>query len=231
MKPLNLTKAITTAALGIMLMTTSALGADMKTNEEIASYSIGHNIGNQVKGELDVFKIDIELVMQGLKDGFEGNDSPLTGEQITTAFEHIQKLTEAKAAEAAKAASAGNVAYLAENGKKEGVTTLPSGLQYEVITAGKGTVKPTASDQVKTHYHGTLTNGTIFDSSVDRGEPITFPVTGVIRGWVEALQLMVEGDKWKLTVPSELAYGAQAQGQIPANSVLVFEVELIEIVK
>uniref|UniRef100_A0A2A4Z7U0 Peptidyl-prolyl cis-trans isomerase n=1 Tax=OCS116 cluster bacterium TaxID=2030921 RepID=A0A2A4Z7U0_9PROT len=212
-------------------MTTSALGADMKTNEEIASYSIGHNIGNQVKGEQNVFKVDIELVMQGLKDGFEGVDSPLSGEQITTAFEYIQKLTEEKTAEAAKAASAVNDNYLAENGKKDGVTTLPSGLQYEVMTKGEGTVKPTPADQVKTHYHGMLTDGTVFDSSVARGEPITFPVTGVIKGWVEALQLMVEGDKWKLTVPAELAYGAQAQGQIPANSVLIFEVELIEIVK
>lgn len=203
----------------------------MKTNEEIASYSIGHNIGNQVQGEKDVFKVDIELLMQGLKDGFEGKDSPLSGEEITTAFEYIQKLTEEKAAEASKAASAGNVAYLAENGKKDGVTTTASGLQYEVITKGTGTEKPAPSNQVKTHYHGTLTDGTVFDSSVARGEPITFPVTGVIKGWVEALQLMVVGDKWKLTVPSELAYGAQAQGQIPANSVLVFEVELIEIIK
>lgn len=203
----------------------------MKTNEEIASYSIGHNIGNQVKGEKDIFEVDIELVMQGLKDGFEGKDSPISGEQITTAFEYIQKLTDEKAAEAEKAASAGNIAYLAENGKKDGVTTLASGLQYEVMVKGEGTVKPISTDQVKTHYHGTLTNGTIFDSSVDRGEPITFPVTGVIKGWVEALQLMHVGDKWKLTVPSELAYGARAQGQIPANSVLIFEVELIEIIK
>ncbi|MGL1922334.1 MAG: FKBP-type peptidyl-prolyl cis-trans isomerase [Hyphomicrobiales bacterium] len=231
MKMLDITKTITTAAMGVILMTSTALGADMKTNEEIASYSIGHNIGNQVQGEKDVFKVDIELLMQGLKDGFEGKDSPLSGEEITTAFEYIQKLTEEKAAEASKAASAGNIAYLAENGKKDGVTTTASGLQYEVITKGTGTEKPAPSNQVKTHYHGTLTDGTVFDSSVARGEPITFPVTGVIKGWVEALQLMVVGDKWKLTVPSELAYGAQAQGQIPANSVLVFEVELIEIIK
>lgn len=231
MKMLNITKTISTAAMGVILMTSTALGADMKTNEEIASYSIGHNIGNQVRGEQDVFKIDIDLVMQGLKDGFEGTDSPLSGEQITTAFEYIQKLTEEKAAEASKAASAGNIAYLAENGNKDGVTTTDSGLQYEVITKGEGTESPAATDQVKTHYHGTLTDGTVFDSSVARGEPITFPVNGVIKGWVEALQLMHVGDKWKLTVPSELAYGAQAQGQIPANSVLIFEVELIEIIK
>lgn len=231
MKSLNVTKIIISAAVAAMFMATTALGADMKTNEEIASYSIGHNIGNQVKGEEGVFKVDIELVMQGLKDGFEGKDSPLSGEQITTAFEYIQKLTEEKAAKASESAFADNVAYLAENGKKDGVTTTNTGLQYEVITKGSGTESPSPTDQVKTHYHGTLTDGTVFDSSVARGEPITFPVNGVIKGWIEALQLMHVGDKWKLTVPSELAYGAQSQGQIPANSVLIFEVELIEIIK
>ncbi|NRB13731.1 MAG: FKBP-type peptidyl-prolyl cis-trans isomerase [Rhizobiales bacterium] len=206
-------------------------GSDMQTNEQIASYSIGHNIGNQVKAEKEVFKVDLPLLLKGLDDAFNEIDSPLSGEQITEAFEHIQKLSEAKKAKEGEAALALNVAYLAENGKKDGVTTTASGLQYEVITKGSGTEKPLATHQVKTHYHGTLTNGTVFDSSVERGEPITFPVNGVIKGWIEALQLMVVGDKWRLTVPSELAYGAQAQGQIPANSVLIFEVELIEIIK
>lgn len=219
------------AAITILVMTSSAQGKEMKTHEEVASYAIGHNIGNQVKVEKDNFKLDVELLTQGLVDAINGVDSPLSGEQMTAAFEHIQKLTEAKQAELGKEALETNATYLAENAKKDGVTTLPSGLQYEVITKGEGKVKPASSDQVKTHYHGTLTNGTVFDSSVARNEPITFPVTGVIKGWIEALQLMVEGDKWRLTVPSELAYGAQAQGQIPANSVLIFEVELIEIIK
>jgi FKBP-type peptidyl-prolyl cis-trans isomerase FklB len=121
--------------------------------------------------------------------------------------------------------------FLEENKKKAGVTTTASGLQYEVIKTGDGP-KPTATDKVKTHYHGTLTNGTVFDSSVDRGEPVEFPVNGVIKGWTEALQLMPVGSKWKLFVPYSLAYGERAAGpQIPAYSAFVFEVELLEIVK
>lgn len=220
----------TIAACGIILMSTSALGADM-SKEKVASYSIGHNIGNQVKGEKDIFNVDLDLLVQGLKDGFSGKDNQHSAEEIQAAFTHIQTLAEAQKLESSKSALAENAVFLAENSKKEGVTTLPSGLQYEVINKGSGTDKPSESDQVKTHYHGMLTNGTVFDSSVDRGEPITFPVTGVIKGWVEALQLMTVGDKWRLTVPSDLAYGEAAQGPIPANSVLVFEVELLEIIK
>ncbi len=219
------------AVIGMCLLPFTAQGADMKTHEEVASYAIGHNIGNQVKAEKDVFKLDTDLVVQGLRDAIEGKDSPLSGEQMTAAFEFIQKLSDAKKAEDSKGALAKNNAFLAENGKKDGVITLASGLQYEVMNKGIGLEKPKPTDQVKTHYHGMLTNGTVFDSSVDRGEPITFPVTGVIKGWVEALQLMVVGDKWRLTVPAELAYGDRDQGPIPANSVLVFEVELIEIIK
>ena len=119
--------------------------------------------------------------------------------------------------------------YLAENAKKEGVTTTESGLQYEVINSGKG-AKPAPSDQVTVHYHGTLLDGTVFDSSVDRGEPASFGVTQVIKGWTEALQLMSIGDKWKLTIPSDLAYGDQgAGGMIGPGATLVFEVELLGI--
>ncbi|NIJ51606.1 FKBP-type peptidyl-prolyl cis-trans isomerase [Dyadobacter arcticus] len=121
--------------------------------------------------------------------------------------------------------------FLEDNKKKTGVTTTESGLQYQVLKTGEG-AKPTATDKVKTHYHGTLINGTVFDSSVDRGESVEFPVNGVIKGWTEALQLMPVGSKWKLFIPYQLAYGEQAAGpQIPAYSALVFEVELLEIVK
>ncbi len=121
--------------------------------------------------------------------------------------------------------------FLEENGKKEGVITLESGLQYMVIQKGTG-ASPTLTDQVKTHYHGTLIDGTVFDSSYDRGEPITFPVTGVIQGWTEALLLMKEGDKWRLFIPSDLAYGARgAGGIIPPNTTLIFDIELISIEK
>ena len=120
--------------------------------------------------------------------------------------------------------------FLAENSKKDGVTTLPSGLQYEVLKEGEGDI-PVSTDQVKCHYHGTLISGNVFDSSVERGEPAVFPVNGVIQGWVEALQLMSVGSKWKLFVPSELAYGQQgAGGAIGPNTTLIFDVELLEII-
>jgi FKBP-type peptidyl-prolyl cis-trans isomerase FklB len=128
----------------------------------------------------------------------------------------------------AEAAAAAGIAFLAENAKKDGVTLLASGLQYEVLIAGEG-AKPSADDNVRTHYHGTLIDGSVFDSSYERGEPAEFPVGGVIAGWVEALQLMNTGSKWRLTVPSELAYGGQAAGSIPPHSVLVFDVELLAI--
>lgn len=122
------------------------------------------------------------------------------------------------------------LAFLAENGKKPGVVTLASGLQYEVLVEGNG-AKPSATDKVKCHYHGTLIDGTVFDSSVQRGTPAVFPVNGVIQGWVEALQLMATGSKWRLTIPSTLAYGAHGAGQhIGPHTTLVFEVELLEIV-
>lgn len=120
-------------------------------------------------------------------------------------------------------------AFLIENGKKEGVVTTESGLQYLVLEEGTGTVKPTASNRVKVHYHGTLIDGTVFDSSVDRGEPITFGVKQVIKGWQEGLQYMVEGQKIRLFVPSTLAYGKGGTGPIPPASTLIFDVELLEI--
>ncbi len=232
LKPVLITSlTVVIAAFGFMYMYNKPNGKTMKTYQEIASYAIGHNIGNQVKTEKELFEVDLDLLVNGLKDAFNDIDSPLSGEELTEAFGKIQELADARQKKLSESAGEDNVKFLAENGKKDGVITLESGLQYEVITKGEGTEKPSLSDQVKTHYHGTLINGTVFDSSVERNEPITFPVGGVIKGWIEALQLMVEGDKWRLTVPSELAYGGAAQGQIPANSVLIFEVELIEIIK
>jgi FKBP-type peptidyl-prolyl cis-trans isomerase FklB len=122
--------------------------------------------------------------------------------------------------------------FLAENAKRKGVVTTKSGLQYEVIKTGADSVKPKLNDKVKCHYHGTLINGTVFDSSVDRGEPMSFPVSGVIAGWTEALQLMTVGSKWKLYIPSELAYGDRQMGaSIPAGSTLIFLVEVLAIEK
>jgi FKBP-type peptidyl-prolyl cis-trans isomerase FklB len=142
-----------------------------------------------------------------------------------TANGHLQDLKR-KREEMQKAAGQ---KFLTENGKRKGVVTLPSGLQYEIMKEGSG-AKPKATDQVTTHYHGTLIDGTVFDSSVERGQPATFPVSGVIKGWVEALQLMPVGSKWKLYVPSDLAYGARgAGGKIGPHTTLIFEVELLSI--
>ena len=151
-----------------------------------------------------------------------------------TALENVQLPLElagmprAEAAAKAEAAAGEGLAFLAENAKRDGITTLASGLQFEVLTAGEG-AKPTREDQVRTHYHGTLIDGTVFDSSYERGQPAEFPVGGVIAGWTEALQLMNAGSKWRLYVPSELAYGAQGVGSIPPHSVLVFDVELLDV--
>jgi len=133
-----------------------------------------------------------------------------------------------EAQQKAEAAAAEGRAFLAENAKRDGVVVLESGLQYEVLAAGDG-AKPTREDSVRTHYHGTLIDGSVFDSSYQRGQPAEFPVGGVIAGWTEALQLMNAGSKWRLYVPSELAYGAQGVGSIPPHSTLVFDVELLDV--
>ena len=170
--------------------------------------------------------IDANAVAKAFNDVFEGKDLDISEEESMSILqEFFGKL---QAEKSAKANEAGKT-YLAENAKKEGVTTTESGLQYEVIKSGTG-AKPSQSDQVTVHYHGTLLDGTVFDSSVDRGEPASFGVTQVIKGWTEALQLMSIGDKWKLTIPSDLAYGDQgAGGMIGPGATLIFEVELLGI--
>ena len=170
--------------------------------------------------------IEAQAVAKAFTDVFEGNDLDISEEESMTILQDFfRKIQEEKSAEANEAGAA----YLDENGAKEGITTTESGLQYEVLVSGDG-AKPTTNDQVTVHYHGALIDGTVFDSSVDRGEPATFGVTQVIKGWTEALQLMSVGDKWKLTIPSHLAYGDQgAGGMIGPGSTLIFEVELLSI--
>ena len=195
--------------------------------DQVVSYGVGHNMAMSIvrQGGLEV---DLEAFTAGFKEGLAGNPPAIPEADLQAAFAEVQTRAQAAAAEAAAASSAVSDAYLESNKAKPGITTTESGLQYEVITAGTG-AKPTAENTVEVHYHGTLVDGTVFDSSVDRGETIEFPVTGVIQGWVEALQLMSVGDKWRLTVPPALGYGDRATGAIPAGSVLIFEVELISI--
>ncbi|MCZ6642184.1 MAG: FKBP-type peptidyl-prolyl cis-trans isomerase [Gammaproteobacteria bacterium] len=192
-----------------------------------ASYSIGYAMGENI-GRRFSDSIELEHFVQGAHDGLSGAVrlvAPAEGQQALAALN--EKREALKAAKAALAASAG-AEFLVENAKKEEVVTLPSGLQYEVLIQGDGSM-PAPTDTVLTHYHGTLVNGDVFDSSVERGEPAAFPVNRVIAGWTEALQLMAVGSKWRLYVPPGLAYGNRAQATIPANSTLIFEVELLEI--
>ncbi|HEY8331860.1 MAG TPA: FKBP-type peptidyl-prolyl cis-trans isomerase [Pseudomonas sp.] len=200
---------------------------DLSTDEARVSYGIGRQLGGQLRDNPPP-GASLEAILAGLSDAYNNADSRVPDEAMNASFQVIRERMQAEqAAKAEQAAQAGRD-YLAENAKREGVTVLASGLQFEVLVAGEG-AKPSAEDQVRTHYHGTLIDGTVFDSSYERGQPAEFPVGGVIPGWVEALQLMNAGSKWRLHVPSELAYGAQAIGSIPPHSVLVFDVELLDI--
>lgn len=203
----------------------------LKTEKEKLSYSIGMEIGGNLKRQ--AVDVEVDLLLKGLKDAFSGAKTLLTEQEVRQILTAFQKEMVAKQKEAAKVLGEKNKkegeAFLAENKKKPGVITLPSGLQYKVLKAGTGK-KPKATDTVKTHYRGTLIDGTEFDSSYRRGEPATFPVNGVIRGWTEALQLMEEGAKWQLFIPPGLAYGERGAGpSIGPNATLIFEVELISV--
>lgn len=191
------------------------------------SYSLGVLVAQNLKGQ-GFENLDGSSMAQAIDDVL--NDSALKID-VETANQQVQDFLTAQDAKKHEEVIAVGKKFLEENGKRPGVVTLESGLQYEIMTKGTGPV-PTAADKVKVHYHGTLINGTVFDSSVSRGEPATFGVTQVISGWVEALQLMPVGSKWKLFIPYDLAYGSRgAGGQIGPFSTLVFEVELLDIVK
>jgi len=178
-------------------------------------------------------EVDLSILMTGVKDSLAGSKTLLTEDEertvLTALKAEVRKKQEEKMAQAGEANTKEGQAFLAANKSKDGVVTLPSGLQYKILQAGTGP-KPTTTDSVVCNYRGTLINGTEFDSSYKRGQPATFPVSGVIKGWTEALQLMPAGSKWQLFVPAELAYGARGAGPgIGPNSTLVFEVELISI--
>ncbi|MGQ1787544.1 MULTISPECIES: FKBP-type peptidyl-prolyl cis-trans isomerase [unclassified Saccharicrinis] len=193
---------------------------------EKLSYSLGLSIAGNLQ-KSGVAELEYESFARGVKHQLEATKPEIAPEEANQIINEFFTALQSKQFEANIKAGQD---FLAENAKREGVVTLESGLQYEVVTEGDG-AKPAATDQVKCHYHGTLIDGKVFDSSVQRGEPAVFPVNGVIAGWVEALQLMPLGSKWKLYVPSNLAYGEQGAGQdIGPHTTLVFEVELLEIV-
>ena len=199
-----------------------------KNSADSAGYALGVRIGQNLKAQ-GFDAINLPNLYRAIGDVFSGKASALPEAVLDKCIgEFVQKANEKKSAGAKKA----GIDFLAANAKKPGVVTLPSGLQYEVVKAGTDAIKPTLTDKVKCHYHGTLLDGSIFDSSMDRGEPVVFPVNGVIKGWQEALQLMTVGSKWKLYVPSDLAYGdSSPSASIGPGSLLVFDVELISIEK
>lgn len=206
--------------------------AALSSQQDKLSYSFGQNIGNSLKQQK--IELNLDLLMKGIQDAIADKKSLLTPEEMANVLKEFQKERFAKLAEERKALAETNLkeeeTFLTANKAKEGVITLPSGLQYKVITQGTGKT-PKATDQVTTHYRGTLIDGTEFDSSYKRGKPATFAVNQVIPGWTEALQLMKEGDKWQLFVPAKLGYGDRGVpgGKIGPNATLIFDIELISV--
>ena len=205
----------------------------LDTSKNRISYTIGVNIGQDFKSQK--MDIDADVLLMGLKDSLAGKELQLTEEEMVSEIQAFQQEMQARMAAEMEALVAKNradgEAFLAENATREGVVVTESGLQYKVLEPGEGD-SPQASDVVTVHYRGTLIDGTQFDSSYDRGQPATFPVSGVIAGWTEALQLMKPGSKWQLFIPSDLAYGERGAGQdIGPNATLLFDVELVSVEK
>lgn len=207
--------------------TTETKNTSAATSIDSVSYALGVNIAQNLKTQgLD--NLNIEMLSKAFNDYMKGLPLMVTVESAETVLnQYFMKMQTEKAEKSKKVGEE----FLAENKKKKDVVTLPSGLQYTIIKEGTGE-KPKETDKVTTHYHGTLIDGTVFDSSVERGQPASFPVNGVIRGWVEALQLMKTGSKWKLFIPADLAYGERGAGaKIGPGSTLIFDIELISIDK
>ena len=230
MKTLKILSLMTSSLVGSFFMQPVFSQVDLSSEDNQIAYSIGANIGQNLLAQRVVEGIDIDSFLAGMSDAIAGN----TQMDQEAMMQAIQTFMQRQADEEAAALS-GNLAeseaFLAENAQNSGVTVLESGLQYEIIQSGPTDGEsPTSSNSVLAHYHGTLPDGTVFDSSVDRGEPATFGVSQVITGWTEALQLMKVGDKWRLFIPPDMAYGeASPTPAIPPNSALVFEVELLEV--
>jgi FKBP-type peptidyl-prolyl cis-trans isomerase FklB len=206
--------------------------AALKDEKDRASYSIGHQIGGDFKKQ--GIEVNPDVFAKAIQDAMTGAKSAMTDEEMSKTLSELKKrivaTQQAEQKKAGEKSLAAGKTFLEENAKKPGVVTLPSGLQYLVVKEGTG-AKPNATDTVKVHYKGTLTDGTEFDSSYQRGEPVEFRVDQVIKGWTEGLQLMKEGSKWQLFIPATLAYGDRGTGPIPANSALLFDVELLGIEK
>ncbi len=209
------------------IITASLFSQNLAKQMDSLSYSVGLLVAKNLKDQ-GIEGLKIEFFMKGVEDALSGNEPAIGVTEAQTIFQtYAQNLQERKAA----AAKNEGQLFLEENAKKAGVTVLPNGLQYEILQSGpEGGKSPSLTDKVLAHYEGKLIDGTIFDSSVSRGEPATFPVNGVIKGWQEILQLMTPGDKWRVYIPENLAYGSRGAGaQIPPYSALIFEIELLEV--
>ena len=207
---------------------------NLDSHQAQVSYIIGRDLARNFAQQ--GLELDVDTLAGALREGLQGLPSRLTQEEMQAAMQQLQEQmggsdddNDTQDPNAMNDNKTEGEAFLAENSRKPGVTTLPSGLQYEVLTEGSGQ-KPGLGSSVTTHYHGTLINGTVFDSSYQRGQPATFPVNGVIAGWTEALQLMGEGSKYRLYIPSDLAYGKRGAGRdIPGDTALIFDVELLKV--
>lgn len=223
-------KTVLAVALSAAMVAPTISAVELKTDDQKVSYSVGLMVGEQLKTIPD---LDFDAFYEAVQTTYNGKDAKLTPEQVREVMEAYQKKQMAAQKDKFDKLSSDNLEkgknYLAENGKKSGVKTTDSGLQYEELKAGAGSM-PTAQDTVKVHYRGTLIDGTEFDSSYSRNEPVSFPLNGVIPGWTEGLQLIKEGGKGRLVIPSDLAYGPGGMGNaIGPNETLIFEVELLEI--
>jgi len=214
------------------MIAASSFAADKKytTQKEKLSYALGVQIGNNMKSQ-GLSDLDAKVIGEAIADVLKGGKLKLTNEEMQAAVNTYQQEMDKQRLAEANAAKAKGEKFMAENKKRKEVKTTDSGIQYEILKEGSGD-KPKATDQVTVHYHGTLIDGKVFDSSVNRGQPATFPLNGVIKGWTEIVQLMPVGSKWKVVIPPQLAYGENgAGGAIGPNETLIFEIELLEIKK
>ncbi|MBS9404647.1 FKBP-type peptidyl-prolyl cis-trans isomerase [Halomonas sp. TRM85114] len=221
-------RLLTTASLTALLGAAPLALADLETDEERLGYSLGVTLGQSIQQDVD--NLNVDAFTQAIRDVFAGDELEMSDEEMAQALMRFQQeATAAREAETEQQSASNREAgeaYLAENAERDDVETTESGLQYRELEAGDG-ASPQADSSVEVHYEGTLIDGTVFDSSFDRGEPVSFRVDQVIEGWQEALQMMNVGDTWEIVIPSELAYGDQGQGPIGPHETLVFKVELL----
>lgn len=218
--------SILLAAMVVFSLTASCSNADTESDKGRYSYAIGYNIGSNIKQEN--IDLDIPTFISAIEDALDGKESSMTPEETQQAMQNLMMTMQQKQMQEAETQKKEGESFLEENKKKDGVETTASGLQYRVIEEGSGQ-SPSADDVVQVHYSGRFVDGSEFDSSYERGEPVQFRLNQVIKGWAEGVQLMKKGSKYELVVPSDLGYGPQGHQGIPGNAVLIFEVELLDI--